>query len=319
MTKKGIRGSTLKIIAITAMFIDHTAWCLVDRMLLKAGVKIHNIYSPLSQISVSPFLCVLSPLMHIVGRITFPIMLFLLVEGAKHTHNKIKYLRNMLIFALISEIPFNLAFSGRLYAPAGYFSFLEGQNVYVTLALALGAIFCAQFFFSKESFTESERVLSFVGIVFFSVCASFFCVEHLYKFFGQKPNEILKYILSALTFIALTLVLRNKEAVLRRKIGLTLLVTTLFSLVSYLLSSDYSFMGVTAAVIMWVSRENKTVSALSGGAYLTLNTLSEAGAFLAVPLIGAYNGQRGRKMKYFFYIFYPAHLLALWLIRILVL
>ena len=47
------------------------------------------------------------------------------------------------------------------------------------------------------------------------------------------------------------------------------------------------------------------------------DTLFQFGTLLALPLLRAYNGRKGRNIggKWFFYIFYPAHLLALGLLR----
>ena len=52
-----------------------------------------------------------------IGRIAFPIFAFLIVEGFYHTHNRKKYMMRMFLFALISEIPFNLMYSGSLVNP----------------------------------------------------------------------------------------------------------------------------------------------------------------------------------------------------------
>ena len=65
-----------------------------------------------------------------VGRITFPIFAFMTVEGFFHTHNFKKYCTRMLVFALISEIPFDLMYNGAIFYP-------YHQNVMWTFLIAL--------------------------------------------------------------------------------------------------------------------------------------------------------------------------------------
>ncbi len=72
--------------------------------------------------------------MRCVGRIAFPIFAFLLVEGYFHTRSLPRYALRLLLFALLSEIPFDLMVSGRIYAP-------WSQNVLWTLLMGLGLIF----------------------------------------------------------------------------------------------------------------------------------------------------------------------------------
>ena len=53
----------------------------------------------------------------VIGRITFPIFAFLTVEGFYHTHDVKKYLKRLFMFALISEIPFDLVVGGSWFYP----------------------------------------------------------------------------------------------------------------------------------------------------------------------------------------------------------
>ena len=68
-----------------------------------------------------------------IGRIAFPIFAFLIVEGYFHTKNLKKYVQRLLIFAVISEIPFNLAMGSRLFYPIH-------QNVLWTFLISIGLI-----------------------------------------------------------------------------------------------------------------------------------------------------------------------------------
>lgn len=65
-----------------------------------------------------------------IGRIAFPIFAFMIAEGFYQTSNRKKYLKRMFIFALISEIPFNLIMSSGLINPFH-------QNVLFTFTLAI--------------------------------------------------------------------------------------------------------------------------------------------------------------------------------------
>ena len=49
-----------------------------------------------------------------------------------------------------------------------------------------------------------------------------------------------------------------------------------------------------------------------------LNSLTYAGCLLALPLLRLYNGKRGSCPKYALYIFYPAHLLLLYFVKLIV-
>ena len=68
-----------------------------------------------------------------IGRISFPIFAFLIVEGYFHTGNLKKYVCRILLFAILSEIPFNLAMGSRVFYPIH-------QNVLWSFLISLGLI-----------------------------------------------------------------------------------------------------------------------------------------------------------------------------------
>lgn len=69
-------------------------------------------------------------IMRAVGRLAFPIFAFLLVEGYRHTSDIRKYFIRLFLFALISEVPFDLASTGQVFD-------LQKQNIFFTLAAGL--------------------------------------------------------------------------------------------------------------------------------------------------------------------------------------
>ncbi len=109
----GVSAAVLKWIAVVTMVIDHFAAAVYWQTV---GYN-YDVYF----------------VMRKIGRIAFPIYCFLIVEGFFHTRNVKKYLRNCLLFAIISEIPFDMAIFGKIVYP-------QGQNVYFTLCIGLGAL-----------------------------------------------------------------------------------------------------------------------------------------------------------------------------------
>lgn len=111
--KFGISAAVLKWIAVVTMIIDHFAVA---------------VYPQFASYEYSVYY-----IMRKVGRIAFPIYCFLLVEGFFHTKNVAKYLRNCILFAILSEIPFDMAIFGKVFYP-------KGQNVYFTLCIGLATL-----------------------------------------------------------------------------------------------------------------------------------------------------------------------------------
>lgn len=105
----GISGSTLKIIAAISMVLDH-----VSRIVLTNGIMTHASYNQISDEQWA-ILSEASDVLHVLGRIAFPLFCFLIVEGFLHTHDIKKYLRNMLVFAIIAEPIYDFVQTGQLF------------------------------------------------------------------------------------------------------------------------------------------------------------------------------------------------------------
>ena len=112
--RRFLSGSWLKVIALLSMLIDHTASVLMS--------KSEYILISLAGRSLSLYTA-----MRMIGRSAFPLYAFLLVEGFLYTKDRRKYGARLLLFALISEIPWNLEHTGTWHGPS--------QNVFFTLFL----------------------------------------------------------------------------------------------------------------------------------------------------------------------------------------
>jgi hypothetical protein len=132
--KKGLTGSTLKLIAIITMFIDHIGAFLIEPILFNANPYMTK---PILWGLTLTQLKTLDTTLRLIGRLAFPLFTFLLVEGFLHTRSKKNYLIRLSLFALISEIPFDLARSRIIFD----FSY---QNVFFTLALGLAVLWLMQ-------------------------------------------------------------------------------------------------------------------------------------------------------------------------------
>lgn len=122
--QQGISGYWLKVIAVISMLIDHTSAVILE--------QIPGLENP-------------AFLMRIIGRLAFPIYCFLLVEGFYHTRSRAKYAGRLFLFALISEVPFDLAFSRRMWD-------FSSNNVFFTLLFGLLVIWGVEGI--KQKFVE---------------------------------------------------------------------------------------------------------------------------------------------------------------------
>ena len=85
--------TSLKLIAILAMFIDHFAAIVLTSLQSVYGQSLESFF----------WFQLVIILMRLIGRIAFPIFAYLIVNGFYHTSNKKKYFLRLALFAVISE------------------------------------------------------------------------------------------------------------------------------------------------------------------------------------------------------------------------
>ena len=251
--KRGISSAVLKNIAVVTMLIDHIGAVIVTRLLIRNGLyeAMANQEAYTAWMGQNGGMYGIYMAMRIIGRFAFPIYCFLLVEGFQKTHNVKKYLGRMFLFALISEVPFDLALSGRPWN-------MQYQNVFFTLLIGLLVIVALRLVEQRFAGTE----------------------------IGKKVLRVVLDIVVIVAGSALALVLKT----------------------------DYSFKGILAITVLYLFRNRKKAQIWAGViVFLLMDGLEMIAAFSFI-LIWFYNGTRGKQNKYFFYFFYPVHLLLLWLV-----
>ena len=189
----------------------------------------------------------------VVGRLAFPLYAFLLGQGFAHTRDRRRYLFRLVLFAVISEVPYDLCFSGSVLD-------LNRQNVFFTLALGLAALW---------------------GYEYFSITV--------------------------------------------RRTELGLLAAAAAAVLAQALGSDYGLSGVIMILLLYLCREEKRKTVFFflavGLQAVTLGLTNPAwgaaqlwAGFAILPIL-LYSGKPGRrKLRWFFYLSYPVHLLLLWLL-----
>ncbi|MBR1861071.1 MAG: hypothetical protein IJ796_04335 [Lachnospiraceae bacterium] len=321
--KKGLTASTVKIIAMVCMFIDHAAASVLQGLLYAGRF---NMESALPDSLTGGDAMYTTPmgmvylLLRGIGRISFPLYCFFIVEGLKYTRSRLKYFLRLIIFAFISEVPFDLAIFGTPFYPLY-------QNVYFTLAIGLAMIWGIDTFKERENGKALTVLFWLCAIVFAPFALASIMFQWLYSFFGQIISGAgvrvffvgLWVVIILATVVSLLIVSKKTKKELSRKI----LVIIAFAGTACVLSdqtdlfgttTDYGAIGIITILVMYLLREYKMPEILAGCGALTFFNFFEAPGFLAVPIIKAYNGERGKYNKYIFYAFYPLHLLILGLI-----
>lgn len=308
----GISGSTIKIIAVVTMLIDHTAAVVLARYLIGGmnAAALGGTYETWRQESAIWY--EVYEIMRAIGRLGFPLFCFLLVEGYQRTSDVKKYALRLGLFALISEVPFDLAICGRAFHP-GY------QNVYFTLLLGLLAL-CAYGYFGRCG--QQDENLPALLRAAFMVTGVLLPMVYVALVEREAGRTEIPYrnclvvgavILAALVAYGAVRGLRNVQTACADLTVLALCMTA-----AMYLQTDYSGMGVLTITAMYVFRKRRALAMLAGCIVLCVMSFGEAPALVTILPIALYNGKRGLRMKYFFYAFYPAHLMLLYAAAVLV-
>lgn len=234
--KKGLNRDTIKYLAIAAMTANHFA-----AVFLEQGTVLRMILLG-------------------IGNFTAITMCFFLVEGYGYTHSKKKYLGRLLLFAVLSQIPYCMAFSKQ-----GVISFI-GFNMLFTLLLCFLICLIVE--------KVPSMILKIILIILLMICS-------------MKCDWGIGAPVFTLLFIW------SKESVLKKKIAF-IIPTVLFGL--------YNFIGRYGKVPVETCVLNVVICMVGM-------------AMSGICILYFYNGKRakmGRNFsKWFFYIFYPLHLLIL--------
>ena len=166
--KKNLTGSSLKMIAIITMLIDHIGAVILENGLMP---KIYEsiLLGTSTDYTVDQYMLwsYIDLVMRLIGRMAFPIFLFLLVEGFLHTSNVYKYLLRLFIFAVVSEIPFNLALTGKFidWDTESSTCTLMYQSVFMTLFFSLLMFILLELIHDKFENTVLIAILSTLTVI----------------------------------------------------------------------------------------------------------------------------------------------------------
>lgn len=163
---KSLTGYHLKLIALVTMVIDHIAAVLIWRVYvasyrITAGMQYSDFWGDKIIVWVAEnqdMVYGIYEWMRYIGRMAFPIYCFLLVEGFLYTRSVAKYAGRLFLFALISEIPFDLAIAGEWWT-------LEYSNVFFTLAFGLATIWLISYVERFYEFWQEKEWEPILGLI----------------------------------------------------------------------------------------------------------------------------------------------------------
>ena len=282
--RRGLSASVLKTIALVAMFIDHLGGTLIYEMdnmgmfsFLYGGLSAHGI---------------IYRVFRIVGRIAFVIFAFLLAEGYDHTTDRKKYTLRLMAGALISEIPYDLMNEGKTFD-------IWHQNVFFTLLIGL----CTVWVMDSRIIRGLKRGKNFacIGII---LC-------------GMLLAELVRcdYSSMGVGLIVVFYLFRWHPARFWAALAWSFIGHILVDVIGHVvgLYRYYLRIGQTFSLDRALDWYGLKINLIGFVQYRMVYTMP--GIIAALLLILRYNGEKGRQFpKAFYYLFYPVHLLILYLL-----
>lgn len=242
----GLTAAALKWIAIILMLLNHVCYSLTY------SVGVSNYF--------------VNEASWYLTRIAFVIFAFQIAEGMHYTRNRGKYILFLFLFALISEIPYDLCFSMTAFD-------FQAQNVFWTLAIGAAAI-AAIDKLNKKPFCSILVVLA--GMALCSWMQTDYAAlgfVTIVSFYYYRENKTKQLLITAVLFVIL-----NFTQYLH-----------MYALEGFSIREALTFEGYWYCIKV------------------------ELHALAAWPLLMLYRGEKGQNInKWFFYIFYPGHLLIIY-------
>lgn len=227
---------------------------------------------------------------NIIGRMAAPIFVFMVTEGMRHTRNREKYMLRLWIGSLIMNIGNSIISDHFPLKNGGIIS----NNIFSTLLTICLLIYGFEKIVISLKAKQYYRVLGF-SLLTLLPFISYALIMAITKtgFESQFMMYLLRFIMTVFPNIIFTeggyfVVLLGLGFYLfgqsRTKLGVFYLIA---SAVYFFLSVDYSSVSaILASDVQWLM-------------------------ILALPFLLLYNREKGRSMKYFFYLYYPLHIYVL--------
>lgn len=188
LRKKHLNANQIKLIAIIAMTIDHLTWAFFP------GIQaVWYVFA-----------------LHIIGRLTAPIMWFFIAEGCYYTRSIWKYAGRLFLFALISHFTYCFAF-GIPFLPFSNGSIFNQTGVMWSLAWAVVLVAVNR----DERFPQWVKVLSFPVICLITFpsdwsCIAVMCPFFLYHHRGDFKRQAIDIVVWTLMYAAVYIIFLDK-------------------------------------------------------------------------------------------------------------